>query len=177
MQVLYGGGGDVKNRVLGSSTAKALPVQLQAVEVNQGEGGVLLIGPGVLEAEQQLGEAGLQTELGAGAGLDVVEEVRGLAPPGQGAEAYVTLPHPHCNLLVPNLDDLAHDGARVVQVNLGPVPWRLPDDGVFPRQNDRIDLLLFHNFLHRNVPGSRDFHKTVGSFPLRREELSGRSLR
>ena len=87
MQVLYGGGGDVKNRVLGSSTAKALPVQLQAVEVNQGEGGVLLIGPGVLEAEQQLGEAGLHTQLGAEAGLDVVEEVRGLAAAGRGAEA------------------------------------------------------------------------------------------
>merc|ERR1719195_1889082 len=77
----------VKDGVRGSGTAEALPVQLQAVEVNQGEGGVLLIGPGVLEAEQQLGEAGLQTELGAEAGLDVVEEVRRLAAAGQGAEA------------------------------------------------------------------------------------------
>merc|ERR1719195_1994745 len=72
----------VKDGVRGSSTAEALPVQLQAVEVNQGEGGVLLIGPGVLEAEQQLGEAGLQTKLGAETGLDVMEEVRGLAAAG-----------------------------------------------------------------------------------------------
>ena len=50
--------------------------------------------------------------------------------------------------------------ARVVQVNLGPVPWRLPVDGAFPRQNEVPSehvhhagdlLLLVHPVVGRHV--------------------------